>query len=355
MNAITTEKTYPQRGIFGKELQKALQADGKWGSIIEYVRKHSDIYDLQVRANYLNVYYNGGNILRINPRSLDVDEFYFHTEIDANRDTRKTVIQEKAKKGNEKAKDIIEKLSRERDNILDLIKSGNASPKNVEDYFYKMKTQMDKWEDALYCHRVDDSEKNKYKDKDCAEREKYHKEKYIQQKISLANRNFDNFGLVVLDVEFAVSDNAPYRSEDCTHPRFDMIAVDKEGKIHVLELKYGLGATGIDNQGESASDIKGHTDKFLKTVGGDVYKKFLEDIERIVSAKKSLGLSWLDKIKVSNKEPVFDIVYAEPGEGTLDKVVNFIKDKVNNDGKKVANIWFINTTTRNYKLNNIVL
>ena len=351
MNAITTEeKSYPQRGVFGKILENALKSEGKWGSIIEYVKKHSDAYDLQVRANYLNVYYNGGNILRINPNSLDVDEFYFHTEIDANRDTRKTVIQKKAKKGDEKAKDIIEKLSRERDNILDLIKSGNASPKNVEDFFYKMKTQMDEWEEALYCHRVKIAEKKKYKDKDCAERKIYHKEKYIQQKISLANRDFENSDLVVLDVEFAVSDNAPYRSEVCTHPRFDMIAVDKEGRIHVLELKYGLGATGIDNQGESASDIQGHTDKFLKTVGGDVYRKFLEDIEKIVSAKKSLGLSWLDEIKVSKKEPVFDIVYAEPGEGTLPKVKEFIKNKVNNYGKKVANIWFINTTTKNFKL-----
>ena len=347
----TAKENYPKRGEFKPLLQNALKSEGKWGSIIEYVRNHSNIYDLQVRANYLNVYYNGGNILRINPDSLDVDEFYFHTEIDADhQNTRKTVIQKNAKTGDSTAIDIIDNLRQKRDDYLKSIKKGHSSSKEVEKYFNRMMTQMKEWEKVLYDKLIKDKEKEEYKDINCEEKKFYHKEKFIQQKITLANRDFENSDLVVLDVEFAVSDKAPYKSEDCTHPRFDMIAVDKEGRIHVLELKYGLRATGIDYQGKSASDIKGHTDKFLKTVGGREYEKFIEDIEKIVSAKKSLGLSYLNEIKVSKKKPVFDIVYAEPSEGTLQEVKNYIKDKVNTDGKKVTNIWFINTSTKNYKL-----
>ena len=110
MKNATKETSWPQRGEFGSELRKALTQEGKWASIMDYVRKNRDKYDVQVRANYLNIYYNGGNILRINPRFLSVDEFYFHMDIDAdNRNTRKTIIQENAKKGAKKAKEIITK------------------------------------------------------------------------------------------------------------------------------------------------------------------------------------------------------------------------------------------------------
>ena len=351
MKNATKETSWPQRGEFGSELRKALTQEGKWASIMDYVRKNRDKYDVQVRANYLNIYYNGGNILRINPRFLSVDEFYFHMDIDAdNRNTRKTIIQENAKKGAKKAKEIINKLKNKKEDYLQPIKDGYAKPDVVEQYFKKMSEQMGNWEEKLFDVLVETIEKEKLPKIEYPERKIYHKEKFIQQKISLANQSFDKSDLVILDVEFAVSDRAPYSSNKYTHPRFDMIAVDRDGRIHVLELKYGLNATGIDNPGASASDIIGHVEKFQATVGGDNYKDFINDIKMIVSAKKELEL--LD-LEISDEKPVFDIVYAEPSEGNKEKVIDFIKNEVNKEEGKVKNMWLINTLESCYLINKV--
>lgn len=338
----------PQRGTFGDELNKALAQEGKWGSIMDYVRKNRDKYDVQVRANYLNIYYNGGNILCIKPRSLSVDEFYFHLDVTGDRKTRKTIIQENAKKGVEEAKEIINKLQKQKEDYLRSIKEGYAKPDVVKQYFENMSKQMDKWEKKLFDVVVQPTEKEKLPEIEYPERDIYHKEKFIQQKISLTNHSFDRSDLIILDVEFAVSDLAKYSSDNYTHPRFDMIAVDRDRRIHVLELKYGLNATGIDNPGVSASDIEGHVAKFQATVGGDNYKDFINDIRVVVSAKRDLELL---NFEISDEKPIFDIVYAEPSEGNKEKVIKFIKDKVNNEEIKVKNIWLINTL-KGYNLTN---
>ena len=60
--------------------------------ITDYVKEHNDL-DLQIRDNYINIYYKGGNILRIkSPNTFEFDEFYFY--LDSRRAYKMTYIVE---------------------------------------------------------------------------------------------------------------------------------------------------------------------------------------------------------------------------------------------------------------------
>ena len=65
MRAITNNR-------FLESLEKGLLRN-----ITDYVKRHNEL-DLQIRDNYINIYYKGGNILRIkSPNTFEFDEFYF--------------------------------------------------------------------------------------------------------------------------------------------------------------------------------------------------------------------------------------------------------------------------------------
>ena len=57
-----------RRFISSKELWKKL-TEGAYYDIISYASKRENELDVQIRDNYLNVYYRGGNLLRIHPQS----------------------------------------------------------------------------------------------------------------------------------------------------------------------------------------------------------------------------------------------------------------------------------------------
>ena len=76
-----------KRLITSKELLQKL-TKGSYKEIIEFAAKRENDLDVQIRDNYLNIYYRGGNLLRIHPRSFYFDEFYFHRNVKQLRKTK---------------------------------------------------------------------------------------------------------------------------------------------------------------------------------------------------------------------------------------------------------------------------
>ncbi len=244
--------------------------------------------DMQIRENYLNVYYKGGSILKIKPRSFDIDKMYFfvHTEggkssTDVKKDnTIQTVLKEK------------------RNMLLSLL------PSSPNEYFRQAKKVMDVWDNAL-------SEKVE------------HNEKKEQQQIILANSK--NSEYIVLDVEYAVSRNskfnymkiAPIKKEV---PRFDLIAIHN-GRLVVIELKKGLGAV------PGTSGIKPHMDCFEYTIGRDINGLFIREMRTLLAQKKALGLLD-DTLEIKDEKPMFMFAFAdEKGKDEFAGFVNKCREK----------------------------
>ena len=268
---------------------------GEWKPLLEYILSDSEL-DLQIRDNYINVYYQGGNILKINPRSFYFDEFYFYK--DCNKE-RKTHLQEKAKKGDVNAKQIIDDLVKERDDLKENLKSPLNHSK-VECYFSKAKAKMKKWEETLNA-TINIS----------------HKEKQEQQQIVIANRNDTDY--VVLDLEYEVSTDSEFKYDGIVkgkaRPRFDIIAIHNS-QIIVIELKKGLGAI------EGKSGIKDHIDSYMHTIGRDYKKLFVADMRELLKQKQDLGI--LDKsIIINNEKPKFVFAFAD--EEGKDEFYPFVK------------------------------
>ena len=103
-----------KRVISSKELWKKL-TKGKYKDIIEFASKRENNLDVQIRDNYLNIYYQGGNLLRIHPRSLFFDEFYFHR---GSKNLRKTDLIERSNSGDKKCAALWKSYIEQRDSIL---------------------------------------------------------------------------------------------------------------------------------------------------------------------------------------------------------------------------------------------
>lgn len=273
---------------FMKKLQ------GEWKPLLEYILSDSEL-DLQIRDNYINVYYQGGNILKINPRSFYIDEFYFYKDC---AKKRKTPLQEEAKSGNVKAKNIIAELVDKRDCLLSPLQSHQLDKSVAAEYFQKAKKIMRDWEKTLN-EQLGIS----------------HAEKQEQQQIALANRK--NTDYVVLDLEYAVSTD-PSSSfkyngsvEDKKRPRFDIIAIHK-GQLIVIELKKGLNAL------EGKSGIEDHIDSYECTIGRDNLGDFLKEMKELLKQKKDLGI--LDKsLEITNESPKFVFAFADEKSGDTQK------------------------------------
>lgn len=285
-----------RRIISSNELWKKL-TEGAYQEIINYASKRENDLDVQIRDNYLNIYYQGGNLLRIHPRTLFFDEFYFHRGA---KDLRKTHLIERANDGDKTCIARWETYKKQRDNMLETLKNDGMGTYSAE-----MKKIMNEWESDLNTIGISHDEKNE------------------QQQISMNNRGTTPY--TVIDLEYAVSTTSAFSYNGKLEkkvPRFDIIAVDKTGQLYVIELKTGLGA--IDND----SGIGPHMDCFKHTIGRDENNIFVSEMAGLLKQKKELSL--IDKsIKIDEKKkPLFIFAFSDkPGENLYNNFIDACREK----------------------------
>ena len=281
---------------FWKNLTK-----GEYKEIIDFASQRENELDVQIRDNYLNIYYQGGNLLRVHPRSLYFDEFYFHRGA---KDMRKTHLIDKCKKGDKACIARWEDYKNRRKEMLDLLKK-----RGMATYCKEMKRIMKEWEADLHTIGISHDEKN------------------AQQQISMNNRGATDY--TVVDLEYAVSTTSNFKyNGDSTKkvPRFDLIAVDKSGQLYVIELKTGLKA--IDGN----SGIRAHMDCFEHTIGRDSKNDFINEMDELLRQKQELKLIENNARIDTSKQPKFIFAFSdEPGKKQYEVFVEACKERGYND------------------------
>ena len=284
-----------ERIISNKKFWKKL-TEGEYKEIIDYAYKCDNELDVQIRDNYLNIYYKGGSLLKISYRSLYFDEFYFHRV----EQMRKTNLKKQAKEGDKKCIALWESYKEKREEMLNILKNDGMA-----NYCPKMKSIMNEWEDDLRSIGIKHDEKND------------------QQQISMNNRGTTSY--TVVDLEYAVSIDSLFSYDGPLIkkvPRFDIIAVDKSGQLYVIELKTGLGA--IDGN----SGICSHVDCFKNTIGRDSKNDFVNEMVKLLEQKIELNL--IDNnVKIDKtKKPQFIFAFSDkPGEHRYEEFVNTCKNR----------------------------
>lgn len=259
---------YLGRGIHSEKFIKAL-VSGNLKPMLDAINtdEHSDL-DVQIRNDYLNIYYKGGNIAKVRSESsVDFDMFYFCLEKDRSR--------------NEISKDLaaMEKLKEKKTQLIQKFEKGDYAA-----YFVEAKEVLDAWL----------SEFNK-------------PERIAQHQLSLDNR-YGQSDYTIIDLEYEVSSKSNFACKlkgangKPKKPKFDIIAVDKEGKLCVIEFKRGSGAlTGV-------SGLKEHYDGYNQSIGLNP-EPFVAEIKNLLKQKQDLNL--IDKqLEIVSQVPEFMFAYA---------------------------------------------
>ena len=282
-----------KRKISDEKFWKNL-TEGEYKKIIAFASQRENELDVQIRDNYLNIYYQGGNLLRVHPRSLYFDEFYFHRGA---KDIRKTHL---IKSDKTEDKEQVAFYQRKRDEMLSILRN-----KGMAAYSAKMKEIMKEWDADLHTIGISHDEKN------------------AQQQISMNNRGETDYAVV--DLEYAVSKTSSFYYKGKLEkkvPRFDIIAVDKTGQLYVIELKTGLKA--IDGN----SGIHAHMDCFEHTIGRDSKNDFINEMDELLRQKQELKLIENNARIDTTKKPQFIFAFSdEPGKNQYEDFVEACKER----------------------------
>ena len=256
---------YLGRGIHREQFLDSLTSR-KLKTMLDAINKDNDL-DVQIRNNYLNIYYDGGNIAKVSSEnSVFFEKNYFYT--DKNNPTKDI------------DRAMTEILTRKKKELIIKFKEGN-----YEAYFKEAKEVMKDWFEA--------NPKEERKE---------------QHRLSIENR-YGNSDYTIIDLEYQVSIKSeffctfvPEGKSKPKNPRFDIIAVNKAGKLCVIELKKGTGALG------NTYGLKEHYECYEHSIGRN-HKPFMDEMQNLLRQKQCFGL--IDKrLEILSDEPEFMFAYS---------------------------------------------
>ena len=231
---------------------------GELNWVYEKVKAPESEFSLEIREGYINIYYRGGSILKIEEIDQRSYKFFFDTKYGK-------------KKGENHAEPVwCEFMDQHRDEVE------NLTNEKARKYFDKFKEMMDGW--------FDDHNK---------------KEREYQHYASLRDNN-DN----VLDIEYAISGS---------RMRLDMVMINDDGELYLIENKYGNDTlSSASNQDNLRPGIAKHYGDMITAIT-DHWRNIKESMENILDAKIELGLipsKYKNKIKLdASGKPVFHILF----------------------------------------------
>ena len=270
-----TKKEYKGRGIHKADFFSSLKS-GNLSKMIEIIRNDKDL-DLQIREDYLNIYYMGGNIAKVNSEnSIEFDKFYFYLDM-------KTIPTKTIKKNPIKVKEFTEK----RNELIRKFKN-----QNYAEFFCDAKQIMDKW------FAINPKS-----------------ERMEQHELSIENQ-YGKSDYTIIDIEYQVSTQSdfvykitPNGNDTQKKPRFDIIAVNKKGKLFIIELKKGTKAL------KDKSGLKEHWDCYQHSIARNT-EAFKREMQLVLKQKQDFDL--IDKKLLINSEtPEFIFAYAYDDKSSI--------------------------------------
>ena len=277
MKEENKEVVYRGRGLHSSDWTKSLGKGGKLYGLIEIVRHDKDLV-LEIRDDYFNIYYKGGNMLKVmSENSFQFDYNYFKGNPELASDDKKE--ERKVKR-----KIILESLKKSRD---------------YKSFVCQIKTIMFNYWDRL--------EKVKNRSLD---------EKNVQHELCIRNTEQSDYTIIDLEYQVSTDKTCPFRyrktgtkyegrfvSEGKTSPRFDIIAVrNSDHQLCIIELKKGIDAIyGLSGIGDHADSFEGSVEREPQA--------FLEEMKGIVANKKGMDLLNEDFF-ISNSAPEFIFAYS---------------------------------------------
>lgn len=314
------DSNYDSRGTLGESFMSKMTS---YKYIMQYARDLESGLDIQLRGKYINIYYEGGNLLKLSGNScVEFDENYFYqpngcnflrmTDIERlcsddyiNKSKKSKFLKEKTneelKKYRLEAFAIKKSVKEQRDKLVKALKVANTF-QETKDIIDKMKCKMHSWKECL--------KKNKLRKEIVGER-------VVQHYLSLFNKECEkNSQFIVLDLEYAISTKARYAKEfeREKQPRIDIVAIEKStGQVYVMELKYGM--KSVDGN----ASAKKHYYDYKQTVGDELkWKDFILDIQKLLEAKQAIGI--ISKEIFINKESMPTFIFIMKCESIQDKI-----------------------------------
>lgn len=244
--------------------------ESKLKGLIFEVKNDKDLV-IQIREDYFNVYYKGGNLAKVaSENSFQFDSNYFKPSIDSHEGRKN------------KRKELRQKLIKTRD---------------YKAFIEKMKEAMDEYWVWL---------------------KKDLHEKDTQHKLCLCNTETSVYTIIDLEFQCSTLEDCLYHYEKPVRPknrfvddmkespRFDIIAVrNDDHRLCVIELKEGTKAI------YGKSGIGDHADSFEGSIGRNYVasQAFLKEMKKVIQDKKDLGLL-NQEFDVSDEDPEFIYAYA---------------------------------------------